>query len=44
MSDIKQFYSINFDAIDRKKEKIKFLVFHYTGMKSEKSAVRRLCD
>ena len=44
MSDIKQFYSINFDAINRKKEKIKFLVFHYTGMKSEKSAVKRLCN
>ena len=44
MSDIKQFYSINFDATERKKEKIKFLVFHYTGMKSEKTAFRRLCD
>ena len=44
MSDINQFYSINFDANKRKKEKIKYLVFHYTGMKSEKSAVNRLCD
>ena len=44
MSDINQFYSINFDATKRKKEKIKFLVFHYTGMKSEKSAFNRLCD
>ena len=44
MSDIKQFYSINFDTTKRKKEKIKFLVFHYTGMKSEKSAIKRLCD
>ena len=44
MSDIKQFYSINFDTTRRKKEKIKFLVFHYTGMKSEKSAIKRLCD
>ena len=44
MSDIKQFNSINFDATERKKEKIKFLVFHYTGMKSEKSAIKKLCD
>ena len=44
MSDINQFYSINFDANKRKKEKIKYSVFHYTGMKSEKSAVNRLCD
>tara|TARA_B100001057_G_C22848737_1_gene950088 strand:- start:187 stop:918 length:732 start_codon:yes stop_codon:yes gene_type:complete len=44
MSDIKQFYSVNFDTTERKKEKIKFLVFHYTGMKSEKSAIKRLCD
>ena len=44
MSDIKQYYSINFDATKRKKENIKFLVFHYTGMKSEKSAIKRLCD
>ena len=44
MSDIKQLYTINFDAINRKKEKIKFLVFHYTGMRSEKSAIKRLLD
>ena len=44
MSNIKQFYSINFDATERKKENIKFVVFHYTGMISEKSAVERLCD
>ena len=44
MSDIKQYYSINFDATKRKKENIKFLVFHYTGMKSEKSAIKRLSD
>ena len=37
MSNIKQFYSINFDATERKKENIKFVVFHYTGMISEKS-------
>ena len=42
MSEIKQFYSQNFDPIKRKKTNIKFLVFHYTGMKSEKSALKRL--
>ncbi len=42
MNEIKQFYSQNFDPIKRKKAKIKFLVFHYTGMKTEKSALKRL--
>ena len=42
MSEIKQFYSQNFDPIKRKKTNIKFLVFHYTGMKTEKSALKRL--
>ena len=42
MSEIKQFYSQNFDPIKRKKANIKFLVFHYTGMKTEKSALKRL--
>ena len=40
MIEIKQFYSQNFDPIKRKKENIKFLIFHYTGMKSEKSALK----
>ncbi len=44
MIEIKQFYSPNFDLIKRKKENIKFLVFHYTGMKTEKSALNRLCS
>ena len=35
MNEIKQFYSQNFDPIKRKKANIKFLVFHYTGMKTE---------
>ena len=42
MNEIKQFYSQNFDPIKRKKANIKFLVFHYTGMKTEKSALKRL--
>ena len=44
MIEIERFYSPNFDAIKRKKENIKFLIFHYTGMKTEKSALKRLSD
>ncbi len=35
-------YSPNFDLKKRKFKNIKFLVFHYTGMKSEKKAIKRL--
>ena len=35
-------YSPNFEVKKRKKKKIKFLIFHYTGMKSEKNAINRL--
>ena len=44
MNKIKQFYSLNFDLVKRKKKEIKFLVFHYTGMKAEKSAIKKLCE
>ena len=44
MNEIKQFYSQNFDPIKRKKANVKFLIFHYTGMKSEKSAINKLSD
>ena len=44
MNKIKHFYSINFDTIKRKKANVKFLVFHYTGMRSEKSAINKLSD
>ena len=37
-------YSPNFDLKKRKKSKIKYLIFHYTGMKSDKSAIERLTD
>ena len=40
MRNILQNYSLNFDAIKRKKNKVKFLVFHYTGMRSEKVAIK----
>ena len=35
-------YSPNFDLKKRKKNNIKFLVFHYTGMKRENEAIKRL--
>ena len=37
-------YSPNFDPKRRKKSEIKFIVFHYTGMKSEKKAIDKLLD
>ena len=35
-------YSPNFDTKKRKAKEIKFIVFHYTGMKNEKDAINRL--
>tara|TARA_Y100001958_G_C21144733_1_gene482429 strand:- start:90 stop:833 length:744 start_codon:yes stop_codon:yes gene_type:complete len=35
-------YSPNFDRKKRKFSQIKFLIFHYTGMKREKDAIKRL--
>ena len=35
-------YSPNFDIKKRKPKQIKFIVFHYTGMKREKDAINRL--
>ena len=37
-------YSPNFDSKKREKNQIKFIIFHYTGMKSEKAAIKRLTD
>ena len=37
-------YSINFDLPKRSKKKIIFLVLHYTGMRKESEAIKRLCD
>ena len=37
-------YSPNFNPRKRKTNQIKFLVFHYTGMKKEKDAIKRLTD
>ena len=37
-------YSINFDLKKRDKKSIKFIIIHYTGMKKESDAIKRLCD
>ena len=37
-------YSPNFNEKKRDSQKIKFLVFHYTGMKKESEAISRLTD
>ena len=37
-------YSPNFDQKKRKIKQIKFIIFHYTGMKNEKNAIKRLTD
>ena len=39
----REIYSPNFDAKPRKRNRIKYLILHYTGMKSEKLAIQRLC-
>jgi len=35
-------YSPNFDAKKRKQKDIRFLIFHYTGIKKEKNAIKKL--
>ena len=42
--NISQNYSPNFNKFRRNRKNIKFLVIHYTGMKSEKKALNRLTD
>jgi N-acetylmuramoyl-L-alanine amidase len=37
-------YSPNFNTVKRSKKKIKFLIFHYTGMKKESNVVNRFTD
>ena len=39
-----RYYSPNFNVPKRTKKKIKFIIIHYTGMKKESSAIKRLCD
>ena len=35
-------YSPNFNPYKRKKNQIKFIIFHYSGMKKESAAINRL--
>ena len=37
-------YSPNFDRKKRKPKQIKFVIFHYTGMKSENNAIKKLTN
>ena len=37
-------YSPNFDRKKRSNYKVKYLIFHYTGMKSENAAIKRLTN
>ena len=37
-------YSINFNLPKRSKKKIIFIIIHYTGMKDEIEAIKKLCD
>ena len=37
-------YSPNFDLKKRKAKQIKFIIFHYTGMKKEREAIKRLTN
>ena len=42
MKHFKAIYSINFDKIPRSPKKIIYIIYHYTGMVSEKKAINRL--
>ena len=42
--NLTRYYSINFDLPKRNKKKIIYIVIHYTGMKKESQAIKRLCD
>ena len=37
-------YSLNFDKRKRKPKEIKFIIFHYTGMKRERDAINQLTE
>ena len=37
-------YSPNFNLPKRSRQNIKFIILHYTGMKKESSAIKKLCD
>ena len=41
---IKTKYSLNFDLKRRKNKNINFLIFHYTGMRYENDAIKKLTE
>ena len=44
MKNLEPIYSINFDRVARSSKKITYLIYHYTGMKSESKAIERLLN
>ena len=42
--NLTRYYSINFDLPKRDKQSIKFIIIHYTGMRRESDAIKKLCD
>ena len=42
--NLTRYYSINFDLPKRTKQSIKFIIIHYTGMKKENDAIKKLCN
>ena len=44
LKNIEKNYSPNFDLKKRSKNKIKFIIIHYTGMKKESEAIKRLSN
>ena len=42
--NLTRLYSINFSLPKRKKNLIKFIIIHYTGMRNEAKAIKKLCD
>ena len=43
-TNLTKYYSINFDPKKRDKNKLLFIIVHYTGMKNESKAIERLCS
>jgi len=39
-----EYYSMNFDLPKRTRNKILFVILHYTGMKNESEAIKKLCS
>ena len=42
--NLSRYYSINFSLPKRTKNKITHIILHYTGMKKESLALKKLCD